>query len=94
MSTKLSDQIVLNSLPSPVVILDNTGNILAVNGAWHRFTQGRQSLLGEAVFVGSNYLDEWVGVFAATANVPAKVLKEFRKKYIRKKRKESRRLML
>ena len=68
MSTEPLDQIILNSLPSPVVVLDNTGNILAVNGGWHRFTEGRQSLLGKAVFVGSNYLDEWVSVFAANAN--------------------------
>ena len=48
---------ILNSLPAHVVVLDQTGKILAVNEPWLRFARENGNPGEEKVGVGANYLE-------------------------------------
>jgi PAS domain S-box-containing protein len=51
------NQAVLNSLPAQVAVLDQNGDIIAVNEAWSRFTRGSRAPAPLRPGVGTNYVE-------------------------------------
>jgi PAS domain S-box-containing protein len=49
-------QAVIDALPTHIAVLDQSGAIIAVNAAWHRFAQAN-GYVGDGSGLGLNYLD-------------------------------------
>ncbi len=50
-------QVVLDSLPAHIAVLDREGNIIAVNRAWFQFTRENKNAILIQAGVGDNYLE-------------------------------------
>ncbi|MDF2440760.1 MAG: hypothetical protein JWN98_1744, partial [Abditibacteriota bacterium] len=71
-------QSTLDALAAHIAILDETGHIIAVNGAWRRFA-GENQFAGNAYGIGLNYLqicEAATGEYAAEAPIVAHGIRE------------------